>query len=147
MRARRFVFASVVLLIVLSVFAINGCGASRNRGITLAYGQIDVTNLHVLIEFFNELTEALTREDIRLIKNAEPDDFWLFHFGLGLWIRNNWLWSPRVDCMLAETILELDPSLRHPDNMSSFLIVAYHHYLNGLPFSVELFREFFDDDY
>jgi len=126
---------------MLSAVAIVVCSTIGNNETTLEYGQIDVTRHPVLVEFFNGLSEALTAEDIEIVKNTELDDLAMFHFGLGMMIRNGWLWSQRPNCVLIETIEELVPSLQHIDNMSYFLIVAYHYYLNGLPLSVEMFVE------
>ena len=121
----------------------NGTEQYSNESIVESseYKQIDVTSYPVFLEFFNELNEELTSEDIELIKNTEIDDLIMFHFSLGLWIRNNWLWNQRPDCELVETMIKMDSSLMYPDDMSYFLILAYHYYLNDLEFTMLMFLD------
>jgi hypothetical protein len=61
------------------------------------------------------------------------------HFGLGLWIRNNWLYPK--NSRLSNTLLELNPNFGHPDDMSHFILVGYYHYLNGDEYSIDTYRK------
>jgi hypothetical protein len=50
-----------------------------------------------------------------------------YHFGLGLWMRNNWgLWGgSRLQVYFR------NKDITHPDNMSGIILVGYNKYLNG----------------
>jgi hypothetical protein len=55
------------------------------------------------------------------------------HFGLGMWIRNNWgLWK---GSKLKQYFL--DKGIRNPDNMSGIILTSYHRYLNNKPIDLE----------
>jgi hypothetical protein len=106
------------------------------------YVQINVTDYPAFVTFFDEINEELHSETIEAVKNAETNDLIMFHFGLGTWIRNHWLWNQRSeDCELVETIIRFHPLLHHPDDMSGFLITAYHFYLNNLEFTMEMYLD------
>ena len=82
-----------------------------------------------LLEAFEQLNILLESEDIDLIKNSDYDDLILFHFGLGRWIRNNWIFPENSP--LTHKLRRLG----HFDNKSQFIIEAYHHYLNGAEYA------------
>ena len=55
------------------------------------------------------------------------------HFGLGMWIRNNWgLWR---NSELKKYFL--DKGIGHPDVMSGIIFTSYHRYLNKQPIDLE----------
>ena len=55
------------------------------------------------------------------------------HFGLGLWMRNNWgLWS---DSRLAQSFDRL--GIQHPDDMSGIILRSFWRELNGQPIRLE----------
>jgi hypothetical protein len=55
------------------------------------------------------------------------------HFGLGLWIRNNWqLWG---GSRLSKYFNDL--AIYHPDDMSGIIIISYHRYLLGKEIKLE----------
>ena len=54
------------------------------------------------------------------------------HFGLGMWIRNNWIY-PATD-RIAKVFL--DAGIDHPDDMSSIILEGYRSYLNGLAYEI-----------
>lgn len=55
------------------------------------------------------------------------------HFGIGMWIRNNWgLWGAS---RLAQYFSDL--GLYHPDDISGAILTSYHRYLNGQPIKLE----------
>ena len=66
------------------------------------------------------------------------------HFGLGLWIRNNWgLWkgSRLSNFFIANGIF-------HPDDMSGIILTSYHRKLNGIEIQLEkqikYYQEYWD---
>lgn len=79
-------------------------------------------------ECFTQLDEMLSEEDKMAIMQAE--DTIEFHFSLGLWIRNNWLYdsSPEDVKNLYKTF-GLDTIISQPDELSSELLEAYQKYL------------------
>jgi len=111
-----------------------------------------------LRESFIALDEALYYDEINLIRNAGngdifrrsglPESRWyeliaggfdpvdldlgMTHMGLGMWIRNNWIWnSPSLANISQRFILA---GITHPDEMSGIILRGYHAYLNGLPY-------------
>ena len=62
------------------------------------------------------------------VKSWSEDEFIAnTHFGLGMWMRNNWqLWG---GSRLSKYFNEL--GIFHPDDMSSIILTGYHRYLNG----------------
>ena len=82
-------------------------------------------------ECFALLDEMLSKEDKKAL--MENDDLFDYHFTLGLWIRNNWIYPlKRVDeKKFMEMFVEDKRSLLyiHPDSMSSVIIEKYVEYL------------------
>ena len=82
-------------------------------------------------EAFAQLDAMLSEEDKKAL--MEDDDLFDYHFTLGLWIRNNWIYPlKRVDeKTFMEMFLEDKRSLLyiHPDSMSSVIIEKYVEYL------------------
>lgn len=86
------------------------------------YIPTDVEDAH------NELDRMLS-DTIKLqLKNGEPS-----HFGLGMWMRNNWgLWAGgRLKCYFDER------ELYHPDHISSLIISTYEMKLNNKPTNID----------
>lgn len=83
-------------------------------------------------EAFERLNTILEPEDIELIKNSEFDDLILFHMGLGMWIRNNWIFPEHSE------MRRLLRGFAHLDDHSQFIIEAYHHYLNNVDYDTIL---------
>jgi len=85
-----------------------------------------------LLEAFEELDRMLTRE-FRSEFAADSSQISTHHFGLGLWMRNNWgLWS---GSRLAHFFNEL--GICHPDDMSSIVLNSYWRRNNDRPLLVE----------
>jgi hypothetical protein len=116
-----------------------------------------------LEECFEQLIKQFSPEQIKLFKNMEEGELiGKTYFGMGIWIRNKWLWE-NPNSNLRQTINEayflqrvvenidvwrkqsvsanLDikeyiSGMRkfydcHPDTMSSYIIKAFHRFLNG----------------
>ena len=86
-------------------------------------------------ECFAILDEMLSAEEKAQI--AEMEDTIDLHFGLGMWIRNNWIYqqeSEAVEALLKEFVDEEDkdmPLFIHPDDYSSSILDAYQEYLRN----------------
>ena len=84
-------------------------------------------------ECFAILDEMLSQEDKDSI--AQMEDTIDLHFGLGMWIRNNWIYpqsQENVEKLLRQFDDEVDddmPLFIHPDDYSSMILDAYQEYL------------------
>lgn len=84
-------------------------------------------------EAYKYLNENLKSEDIEFIKNATDEEMLSMHFGLGLWIRNNWIY-PSTEAIAK---VFLDKSINMPDTMSGYILDGYKMYLNGEPCEID----------
>lgn len=95
------------------------------------YGSVG--ELHIpknLEECFKELVRILPQEELLEFKNkSELEAKATAHFGLGLWIRNNWKLRSKSD--LANFFNEL--GITHPDDMSGIIIGTFWCHLNEKP--------------
>jgi hypothetical protein len=83
----------------------------------------------------NKLLDDRTKNDIKI---SSINELYKYHFGLGMWIRNNWIRQTNNRI----TKLFLDNDIRSPDDMSQTIIIGYHYYLNGIDKSImELYNE------
>ncbi len=82
---------------------------------------------------FVELKRMLHPEFIREIKESSQSDLIEYHFGLGMWMRNNWgLWR---GSRLQEYFVEL--GYEHPDHVSGTILFFFWWHLNGIPVDIE----------
>lgn len=81
-----------------------------------------------LEETFVALKEMLSEEDLKNFRDTPENELsGKYHFGLGLWMRNNWgLWS---ESPLKDYFNEM--GIFHPDDMSGIIITSFHRHLNG----------------
>lgn len=79
-------------------------------------------------ECFAQLDEMLSEEDKQAI--IESEDISDFHFSLGLWIRNNWIY-PQSGAETDKLLMDFgkDGMFCHPDDQSTIIIEAYRKYL------------------
>ena len=79
---------------------------------------------------FAKLDAMLSEEDKDKMKKG---DSYEYHFSLGMWIRNNWIYEQDQEYVkrLAEMFCE-DPEIFHPDDLSSRIIESYQRHLRGL---------------
>lgn len=87
-----------------------------------------------LNECFEQLNSILTLKEIEEIKLKKEDDFKSnSHFGLGLWIRNNWgLWQGSRLYHFFKI-----KGFSHPDDMSEIILTSYYRNLNGIEIQLE----------
>jgi len=86
-----------------------------------------------LEECYKMLDEELDSEDIEFIKYSTETDRIDMHFGLGMWIRNEWLYPTQSKL----TSLLYESGVMHTDDMSAIIIEGYYRYLNGEQCSLE----------
>jgi len=86
-----------------------------------------------LDECYKALDKELDTKTKNAIKKSSVEDLIEYHFSLGLWIRNNWIYPANNK---IEKVF-LDAGFDHPDDMSSEIIIGYHYYLNNLPYEIK----------
>ena len=114
-----------------------------------AQGKYDLTthNEEIYIpknldDAFDQLDQLLSSENIYTLKALQSeDDLARYHFGLGLWMRNNWgLWR---GSRLTKHFNDL--GIYHPDDMSAIILVSYWRRLNNLPIKLEEQIKYYQD--
>lgn len=85
------------------------------------------TNLN---ECFSALENIMTSKELKAYKGmSESDAVLTYNASLGLWIRDNWgLWA-------GDSALETHLNgigIDHPDDMSAYILRAFHRYLSGV---------------
>ena len=79
-------------------------------------------------ECFAQLDKMLSETDKKAI--AEAKDIIEFHFTLGLWIRNNWLYDSNEEELEAlSKAFGVDMPFFEADDLSSEILEAYQKYL------------------
>lgn len=83
-------------------------------------------------ECFKMLDDMLSQEDKDAI--AQMEDTVDLHFGLGMWIRNNWIYprTIKTNRALIRQLVDVDddmPLFIHPDDYSEVILDAYQEYL------------------
>ncbi len=83
-------------------------------------------------ECFAQLDAMLSEEEKNELKNSE--DFFDYHFTLGMWIRNNWIYPLSNEEMKTFIKMFVDESpygflFIYPDDVSSTIIEKYVEYL------------------
>lgn len=79
-------------------------------------------------ECFAQLDDMLSEADKRAIVEAE--DLFEFHFTLGLWIRNNWLYDRSEEELESlSKAFGIDVPYFATDDLSSEILEAYKKYL------------------
>ena len=83
------------------------------------------------IDAFKALDEVLTEEDKTYLETMDKDEFLTeAHFGLGLWVRNNWIYN---DSEFADPFQEKGPlSIPGGDYLSSKILEEYYDYKQSL---------------
>jgi hypothetical protein len=85
-----------------------------------------------LDEALLHLACTLEPEVLQAMYEGTEDDMYRYHFGLGMWMRNNWgLWSGSP---LNEELTAL--GLTVADDMSGFLLVSFWRRLHGRPLRI-----------
>lgn len=76
---------------------------------------------------FPIIENVFTKEDLSEFKAAQPNQLSLYHFGLGTWIRNQFLYS-KSELFLAF----INDGICDIDEMSMQLIIAFHLFVNAM---------------
>lgn len=79
---------------------------------------------------FAKLDAMLSKEDKELITKGDSCEF---HFSLGIWIRNNWIYKQDEEYIKILSEMFGDNSLFfEPDDLSDKIIKSYQRHLRGL---------------
>ena len=86
-----------------------------------------------LDDCFVQLEKLLSPQDLATLRDRSEDDMIRYHFGLGMWMRNNWgLWG---GSRLAGWFNER--GIFHPDDMSGIILDSFWRHLNDRPIELE----------
>jgi hypothetical protein len=99
-----------------------------------------------LDESFERLKKLLGEAEVKkFTTESEQSAIAMAHFGIGMWIRNNWgLWK-------GGTMKDWfkDRGIVHADDMSGIILTSFHRYLRNEPIGfmdqVEHYRKFWKD--
>jgi len=97
---------------------------------TADFERLDIPG--TLEECYAALDEMLDDETKNDIKESS-DNLINYHFGLGTWIRNNWIYP--TDGRIAKVFF--DAGYEHVDAISGAILTGYHYYLNNLPYDIK----------
>lgn len=113
-------------------FGIEEMSVRNDAGDITGYVKIPTTMMEAMTELDLAFSEEHKTEFLAAYR-AEPISF---HFGLGLYLRNEWgLWS---GSKLARRLKWA--GIRHPDDMSGYIMDEYADYLEGRGYSTLFVR-------
>lgn len=134
-RTRIIMKTSPVFAVALLVCA--GCAKTENASPgPSGQATVEVDEAYIpkdLADCFVQLKKLLKPEEVERMRSGTEDDMNRYHFGLGMWIRNNWgLWggSPLAKWFNARGI-------KHPDDMSGIILDSFWRHLNDKPIKLE----------
>lgn len=78
-----------------------------------------------LIKIFNDIERILNKGEIESIKYSTEKELRSYHFGIGMRIRNEYLWSEQKIYHLF-----IENGGTHPDDMSYIILKEFCKYLN-----------------
>jgi len=92
-----------------------------------------------LDDAFVELKKILDPKVLSELKQGKEAELAKYHFGLGMWMRNNWgLWK---GTRLADYFESL--GILHPDDMSGIILTSFYRHLNGRPVRLDEQAEYY----
>lgn len=102
---------------------------NKSKGTVLINTLLNMSNLPTSKkECFAQLDKMLSETDKKAIVEAE--DFIEFHFTLGLWIRNNWLYDRSEEELESlSKAFSVDMPFFEADELSSAILEAYKKHL------------------
>jgi len=104
----------------------------------------DEQNIYIpadLKEVHSELLRLLPKETIEKMRSGTEDDMSQYHFGPGMWMRNNW--GFRRGSRLAKYFNGI--GIRHPDDMSGIILGTFWCKLNDKPFRLNERIEYYQE--
>lgn len=86
-----------------------------------------------LDDCFDQLKKMLKPEELAKMKHGTEKDMIGYHFGLGMWMRNNW--GLRKGGRLATWFNA--KGIHHPDDMSGIILDSFWRHLNSKPIELD----------
>lgn len=86
-----------------------------------------------LDDCFAQLKQILKPEEIEQMKQGTEGDMGKYHFGLGMWIRNNWCRGKQG--RMAKWFYE--KGIHHRDDMSGIILRSFWRHLNSQPIELD----------
>ncbi len=117
-------------------YLIQGTLKDDEKGVylyTADFVRVDIPG--TLEECYQQLDQLLSDEDKSDLKKTS--NVIQYHRTLGMWIRNEWIY-PGPDRVAK---IFLDKDIRHPDDISHYIMLGYHFYLNGKLLTVDQLLE------
>jgi hypothetical protein len=131
-REIRICFTAMLGLLFMTSMAVSQEPIAKTQNTVSSKEEVSIPKN--LDECFSTLTKMLPAQELDAFKNKSEDNAVTdAHFGLGMWIRNNWIhpaFSPLGNYLR-------DMGLHHPDDMSSVILGTFWCHLNGKPLRVE----------
>ena len=94
-----------------------------------------------LDDSFAELKKMLHPDFVKEFKVGTEDDTAMHHFGLGIWMRNNWgLWG---GSRLAKWFNA--QGIKHADDMSGIILDSFWRHLNNKPIKLDKQVKYYQD--
>jgi hypothetical protein len=115
-------------------YLINGTLDQDKNSVTLYTNDYERSDIPLtLYDCYIALDNLLNDQAKNDIKKSSVDNLIMYHMGLGMWIRNNWI--RQSNNRITGTLY--NNGLKNIDDMSQIIIVGYHYYLNGINKSIE----------
>lgn len=131
MLANKLMSHSICLFVMILMFS-NHQGTDSTKPSTANQGQ-QVYIPKDLDDCFVQLEKILKPDDIKTMRGGTEKDMAKYHFGLGMWMRNNWgFWR---GSRLAKWFNGL--GIKHPDDMSGIILDSFWRHLNGNDIKLE----------
>ncbi|WP_157604484.1 DUF6794 domain-containing protein [Solitalea canadensis] len=136
----------LLTLIILTILSPSAFGQQKKISKQVRFTADTLNNVYIpqnLEDCFGQLDKFWNDSTKTQAKQWTEDEFSAnAHFGIGMWIRNNWqLWGgSRLSIFFNEM------GIYHPDDMSGIIIHSYHRYLTGktisLPDQVKYYQDY-----
>ena len=136
----------IPLIIALIVLMSAGCSKTADKTLPAPTNEFtgEVDEAYVpkdLDDCFVQLKKLLKPEDVEKMRAGTKDDMNQYHFGLGMWMRNNWgLWEgSRLSKWFNAQGIE------HPDDMSGIILDSFWRHLNNKPIKLDEQVKYYQD--
>lgn len=131
-----------IAILFVAVLVFSGCSQTTQPVENVQVEQKDEIYIPKdLDDCFVQLKKQLTPEDIEKMKTGTEDDMIQYHFGLGMWMRNNWgLWGgSRLSKWFNAQ------GINHPDDMSGVILDSFWRHLNQKPIKLDEQVKYYQD--
>jgi hypothetical protein len=132
----------ITILVFVAALTFSACAAVSQPEASSTVGKEDESYIPKdLDDCFVQMKKLLKPEDVEKMKSGTEDDMIQYHFGLGMWIRNNWgLWG---GSRLAKWFN--GQGIYHPDDMSGIILDSFWRHLNQKPIRLEEQVKYYQD--